>query len=250
MANVALSVLDEHYARAWDAIGQKWHQRDVIRRRGGATYRLIRYCDDFVICVSGERRHAEELIAQTEQVIAPLGLKLSPEKTRVVHIDEGIDFLGWRIKRQRRGSDGRRYVYTYPSKRSLAAVKAKVREITRSGHNQTLAQLLHRLNPVLRGWCAYFRCGVSSQTFAYLDAFAWRRVVCWLRRKYPKRNWRWLLDHHLPGWWPTDGKVTLYRPARCGPPATATKARRSPRRGKPAGSRDATRSAGQSAWRT
>jgi RNA-directed DNA polymerase len=214
MANVALSALDEHYARAWEAMGQKWHQRDAIRRRGGATYRLVRYADDFVVCVSGERRHAEELIAQTEQVIAPLGLKLAPEKTRVVHIDEGIDFLGWRIKRQKRGSDGRRYVYTYPSKRSLAAVKAKVRQITRSGHNQTLAQLLHRLNPVLRGWCAYFRCGVSSQTFAYLDAFTWRRVTRWLRRKYPKRNWRWLKDRHLPGWRPTDGTVALFNPAK------------------------------------
>ena len=214
MANVALSALDEHYARAWEAMGQKWHQRDAIRRRGGATYRLVRYADDFVICVAGERRHAEALIAQTEQVIAPLGLRLSPEKTRVVHIDEGIDFLGWRIKRQRRGSDGRRFVYTYPSKRSLASVKAKVRQITRSGHNQTLAVLLHRLNAVLRGWCAYFRCGVSSQTFAYLDAFSWRRVVRWLRSKYPKRNWRWLMRRHLPGWRPTDGEVTLFRPAR------------------------------------
>lgn len=214
MANVALSALDEHYARAWEAMGQKWHQRDAIRRRGGATYRLIRYADDFVVCVAGARRHAEELIATTETVIAPLGLTLSKEKTRVVHIDEGIDFLGWRIKRQPRGSDGRRYVYTYPSKRSLAAVKAKVRQITRSGHNQTLAQLLHRLNPVLRGWCAYFRCGVSSQTFAYLDAFTWRRVLRWLRRKYPKRNMRWLLGHYLPGWRPTDGTVTLYRPAK------------------------------------
>jgi RNA-directed DNA polymerase len=214
MANVALSALDEHYARAWEAMGQKWHQRDAIRRRGGATYRLVRYADDFVICVAGERRHAEALIAQTKAVIAPLGLTLNMEKTRVVHIDEGIDFLGWRIKRQRRGSDGRRFVYTYPSKRSLASVKAKVRQITRSGHNQTLAVLLHRLNAVLRGWCAYFRCGVSSQTFAYLDAFSWRRVVRWLRCKYPKRNWRWLMRRHLPGWRPTDGDVTLFRPAR------------------------------------
>jgi RNA-directed DNA polymerase len=213
MANVALSALDEHFARAWEAMGRKWHQRDAIRRRGGATYRLVRYADDFVVCVAGERRHAERLIAQTEQVIAPLGLALAAEKTRVVHIDEGIDFLGWRIKRQRRGSDGRRYVYTYPSRRSLAAVKAKVRQITRSGHNQTLAQLLHRLNPVLRGWCAYFRCGVSSLTFHYLDAFAWRRVVRWLRRKYPKANWGWLMRRHLPGWRPTDGGVALYRPA-------------------------------------
>jgi RNA-directed DNA polymerase len=176
--------------------------------------RLIRYADDFVVCVSGERRHAEELIAQTEQVIAPLGLKLSREKTRVVHIDEGMDFLGWRINRQQRGSDGRRFVYTYPSKRSLMAVKAKVRQITRSGHNQTPAQLLYRLNPVHRGWCAHFRCGVSSQTFAYLDAFTWRRVTRWLRCKYPKRTWRWLIGHYLPGWRPTDGPVTLFRPAK------------------------------------
>ena len=48
MANVALSALDDHYARTWEAMGQKWHQRDAIRRRGGATYRLIRYADDFV----------------------------------------------------------------------------------------------------------------------------------------------------------------------------------------------------------
>jgi RNA-directed DNA polymerase len=214
MANVALSALDEHFARAWEAMGQKWYQRDAVRRRGGATYRLIRYADDFVICVAGERRHAEELIATTEQVIAPLGLTLSKEKTRVVHINEGIDFLGWRIKRQKRGSDGRWFVYTYPSKRSLAAVKAKVRQITQSGHNQPLDQLLHRLNPVLRGWCAYFRCGVSSRTFAYLDAFTWRRVVRWLRGKYPKRNWRWLIGHYLPRWRPTDGEVTLFNPAK------------------------------------
>jgi RNA-directed DNA polymerase len=214
MANVALSVLDDHFARAWDAMGQKWHQRDAIRRRGGATYRLIRYADDFVICVAGERRHAEELIAVTETVIAPLGLTLSPEKTRVVHINEGVDFLGCRIKRQQRGSDERWFVYTYPSKRSLAAVKAKVRQITHSGHNQPLDQLLHRLNPVLRGWCAYFRCGVSSRTFAYLDAFTWRRVVRWLRGKYPKRNWRWLIGHYLSGWRPTDGEVTLFNPAK------------------------------------
>jgi hypothetical protein len=48
MAHVALSALDEHYARAWEAMGQKWHQRDAIRRRGGATYRLVRYADDCV----------------------------------------------------------------------------------------------------------------------------------------------------------------------------------------------------------
>jgi RNA-directed DNA polymerase len=210
MSNIALSALDQHYARAWDAMGDTT-ARAKRRRHGEANYRLIRYADDFVVCVAGDRRHAEALVAETEQVIAPLGLTLSKEKTRVTHIDEGIEFLGWRIKRQQ-GRDGRPHVYTYPSKRSLAAVMAKVKQITRSDYNQPLGQLLHRLNPVLRGWCAYLCSGVFSRTFNYLRAYAWRRVVRWLRRKHRHANWRWLRGHYLPGWWPTHGTTVLLHP--------------------------------------
>jgi RNA-directed DNA polymerase len=169
MANIALTALDEHFARAWQQMGDQ-RQRAKRRRHGTPNYRLTRYADDFVICVAGDRRDAEALIAETERTIRPLGIELSAEKTRVAHIDEGIDFLGWRIQRHQ-GSNGRRYVYTYPSKRALASVKAKVKAITQTDHQQTLGQLIHRLNPVLRGWCAYFRPGVSSRTFNYLRAF-------------------------------------------------------------------------------
>jgi len=211
LANIALAALDDHFARAWKAMGVNW-QRQQRRRHGEANYRLIRYADDFIVCVSGERAHAEALANQVEKVLKTLGLTLSREKTRIVHVDEGFDFLGFHIKRCR-GRSGHRHVYTYPSKRSLASVKAKVRDITRSGLNQTLAQLLYRVNVVVRGWCNYFRHGASKRTFSYLRAFVWRRVVCWLRRKYPRRNWGWLLDHYLPRWWPTDGEVTLFNPA-------------------------------------
>ena len=88
----------------------------------------------------------------------------------------------------------------------------KVKQITRTGQNQTLDQLLHRLNPVLRGWCAYFRHGVSSRTFNYLRAYTWRRVTIWLRAKHHGRDWRWLRRHYLPGWWPTAETVGLYNP--------------------------------------
>jgi RNA-directed DNA polymerase len=211
LANIALSALDEHFARAWKATGTAG-QRHYARKRGEATYRLVRYADDFVICVAGSRRHAEALVTETARVLRPLGLTLSAEKTRITHIDEGIDFLGWRIKRDR-GRRGRPGIFLFPSKRSLATVKAKIKQITRSGTNQALDQLLHRLNPVLRGWCAYFRSGQSSRTFQYLRHYTWRRVVGWLRRKYPKRNWRWLRRHHLPGWWPTAKDSVLYNPA-------------------------------------
>ena len=211
IANVALSALDEHFARAWEATGGQ-HGRQARRRRGEANYRIVRYADDFVIVVAGERRHAEALIADTEQVIRPLGLALSTEKTSIAHIDEGIEFLGWRIQRQTRRK-GRPQIYTYPSKPSLQAVTGKVKQITRTGPNQTLDQLLNRLNPVLRGWCDHFRHGVSSRTFGYLRAYVWRRVIIWLRHKHHGRNWRWLRRRYLPGWWPTAQTVSLYNPA-------------------------------------
>jgi hypothetical protein len=52
----------------------------------------------------------------------------------------------------------------------------------------------------------------GAPTFSYLRAYTWRRVVCWLRRKHPKANWRWLMRRYLPRWWPTDGDTVLYDP--------------------------------------
>ena len=80
IANVALSALDEHFAHAWQTKMTTRTERAKVRRRGGATYRLVRYADDFVVCVAGGKEHAEALKAGVEQVITPLGLKLSPRK--------------------------------------------------------------------------------------------------------------------------------------------------------------------------
>ena len=88
-----------------------------------------------------------------------------------------------------------------------------MRTLTKGMRNQPLRVLLHRLNWVLRGWTTYFRHGSSSATFDYLRAFTWRRVVTWLRRKHPRSNWKELRRRYLPGWWPTQGNVTMANPA-------------------------------------
>ncbi|WP_244943621.1 reverse transcriptase domain-containing protein [Streptomyces inhibens] len=171
LANVALSVLDEHVAGM--AGGPKSDQRERAKRRrhGLANYRLIRYADDFLVLVSGNREQAEAVRAEVASVLAPMGLTLSAEKTLITHIDDGFDFLGWRIQRHiKRGTD-KRYVYTYPARKALDAVKAKVKKICRKSKNLPLTVLLHQLNSVLRGWCAYFRPGVSKATFQYLGHF-------------------------------------------------------------------------------
>jgi RNA-directed DNA polymerase len=92
--------------------------------------------------VRGTRGHAEALRDQAAAALAPMGLGLSEAKTRICHIDEGFDFLGFRIQRQpKKHNQGRRAASTWPSKKALAAIKARVRALTRAGSNQPLAAL-------------------------------------------------------------------------------------------------------------
>ena len=214
LSNIALSVLDEQFATTWAKVTPS--ARETRRQKGLANYRIIRYADDFVVLVAGTRKHAESLRDETAALLQPMGLRLSEAKTRVVHIDEGFDFLGFRIQRQQKRGTMKRYVYTYPSKTALAAVKARVRTISQGTRNQSLDVLLHRLNRVLRGWTNYFRHGVPKATFAYLSAFTWRRVVRWLARKHHRRNWKWLRGRYLQRGWPSEGSVALFRPTLVG----------------------------------
>jgi RNA-directed DNA polymerase len=139
-------------------------------------------------------------------------LSLSVEKTKICHINEGFEFLGWRIQRQPRPSRaGKWAIYTYPSKKALAAIKDKVRSLTRGAMHRTFADLLRRLNPVLRGWCNYFRHGVCKRTFGYIDSFVFRRILNWLRKRHDGLNMCQLVRRHLPGWEIRSEGVELFR---------------------------------------
>jgi len=214
LANIALSVLDEHFVQVWQTVSGTDNQRAKRRRSGLANYRIVRYADDFVVLVAGTEAHAQALREEVAAVLAPMGLRLSEAKTRVCHIDQGFDFLGFRIQRKRKRGTNKRVVYTYPSKKALASIVGKVRALTRRASHPTLAVLLRQLNPVLRGWCAYFRYGVSKATFGYLDQYTWHRVVRWIRKRHNRTKWAVLLRRYLPGWVPTEDEVTLFDPQR------------------------------------
>lgn len=221
LANIALSVLDEHFQRKWDAfsIGTRFpeQRRNRLRRAGGATYKIVRYADDFVILVNGGEHHAQHLWQEVASVLAPMGLTLSVEKTRVVHIEDGFDFLGFRIQRRRKAGTSKKVVYTYPSKKSLNRVIEKVRVITRRSGSPyvSLEQLLKHLNSVTRGWCNYFRHGVSSATYRYLYLYMWQSVAKWLRARHPKLGWRKIQRRFLTGHsagFPAENGIVLYNP--------------------------------------
>jgi RNA-directed DNA polymerase len=214
LANVALSVLDDYFAEHWQANSGTTYQRTKRRRAGLANYKLVRYADDFVVLVSGSQAHAHALREEVAAVLAPMGLRLSKAKTKVCHIDEGFDFLGFHIQRRHKRGTAKRVVYTYPSKKALASIIDRVRALTSRSSHPTLAVLLRQLNPVLQGWCTYFRYGVSKATFGYLDQYTWRRVVRWLRKRHPRTKWAALMRRHLPGWQPTEDGVTLFDPQK------------------------------------
>ncbi len=215
LANIYLSVLDRHFARIWQRDMSPPWRRQQRRRKGLPNYRLVRYADDFVVLVHGTKSDAEAIRAEIGQMLADtLKMTLSQEKTRITHIDDGFVFLGFRIQRWRRG-DGRRVVLTIASKEALARVMHKIKEATRANTTwQRLWDVLWKINPILRGWAAYFRYGASKKTFSYLGWYAWWRMIYWIRRKHPHATWKQIRRRYYGADRICEDGLTLYNPAK------------------------------------
>jgi RNA-directed DNA polymerase len=214
LANIYLSVLDRAFSRAWDNDMSPPWRRQQRRRKGQPNYRLVRYADDFVVLVHGDQSDAEAIKEGIGELLASkLKMTLSAEKTLITHIDDGFDFLGFHIQRKRRG-DGRLVVLTYPSKAALAAVCEKIKKATsRSTISLRLADVLRVVNPILRGWAAYFRYGASKRTFSYLGYYAWWRMIHWIRRKHPGLRWKQMRRRYYGAERIAENGLTLYNPA-------------------------------------
>ncbi len=176
LSNIALSVLDRHFEAAWAARTHDQRWRD--RAQGHPSYRMIRFADDFVILVRGTEAQAHAIKEQTAKFMAEqMRLTLSPEKTHITHVDDGFDLLGFRIVRKPWRTAGRHVAYTFPSERALREVMHRIKMLTsRSTTNLSLDQLIHALNPILRGWTNYHRHNAAKRCFAYLSYYLWWRV--------------------------------------------------------------------------
>jgi group II intron reverse transcriptase/maturase len=178
MANIVLHVLDEAWSRQGHRLGT-----------------LVRYCDDFVV-LAPTRARVVEAKARIEAVLEPLGLRLHPDKTRIACLAEGQEgfvFLGFEHRmRESRKWRGRWYLNRWPSPRAMASIRAKVKQRTaRRFASLPLEAVVESLNPVLRGWGAYFRYGNSSQKFSAIDSYVHLRMATLASTKHGLhgRNW-------------------------------------------------------------
>jgi RNA-directed DNA polymerase len=165
-----------------------------MRRKG---YQLTRFADDWVVtCQSATEARAA--IDAALRILGEWSVQLHPQKTRVVHVRHGFEFLGYLVRRGRQlqlpaskivtgaKSGG---LYAYPREKSIQRFKDRVRQLTRRGVPLKTKDLIEQLNPVLRGWGHYYKCAHVRTLFHKLDRWIERRI--WSHRYHCWRNCGW-----------------------------------------------------------
>jgi len=175
-----------------------------MRRKG---YQLTRYADDWVItCKSAAEARAA--IEAAGRILKQLGVALNPQKTRIVHVQYGFEFLGYKIKRGKRlqlpvhkirsraRSGG---LYAYPRERSIRRFKDQVRQRTQRCVPQCTEQLIEALNPLLRGWGEYYKRAHVRRLFNQLDRWIVRRLWSHRLKRWRNTGWKQLPESVLYG---------------------------------------------------
>ena len=193
LANISLHGMEKHLGVKYNNRGQNCGKRQ-----------LCRYADDFVVfCETKE--DAEKATAQLAEFLKIRGLEIAPEKTRILHLKDGFDFLGFNIRQYAVTNSKTGWkLLIKPSRKSMQKIRDKLKEVflRRKGHN--FLKLIKELNPIIRGWANYFRIGVSSEAFRKLDHYMFWREVRYVRRMHPNKLKWWTKNKY----W---GKLNLSR---------------------------------------
>ncbi|KAE8753379.1 group II intron reverse transcriptase/maturase [Paraburkholderia madseniana] len=160
-------------------------------RQRGLKMNMVRYADDFIITGHSKEWLEHEVRPAVAEFLAERGLVLSPEKTRITHIKDGFDFLGWNIRKY----NGK--LLMKPSKANVKAHLDKIREIIKANKTAKQANLIRLLNPVLRGWANYHSHVVAKKTFDRIDHEVWSMLWRWAVRRHPNKGARWVKEKYF-----------------------------------------------------
>jgi RNA-directed DNA polymerase len=182
LANIALHGMEEAIGVTYDYRGQLIGKRAVVR-----------YADDFV-CFCETREDAEQVQKILVEWLKERGLALSEEKTRIVHLTEGFDFLGFNIRHYPAPQTSRTgwKLLIKPSKESVQDVQRKLKDQWDKVQGTNVQSVLTKLNPIIRGWANYFRTAVAKEIFSSLDRWMFYKADRYTRRMHPKKpkDWR------------------------------------------------------------
>jgi RNA-directed DNA polymerase len=192
LANIALHGMEE-------TLGVTVNKQGRIR----GPRVVVRYADDFVVfCES--REDAEQVVIILEEWVQKRGLSLSKEKTKIVHLTEGLNFLGFNIRHYKTPKTRKTGVKLLikPSKESVKAIREKLRQEWFHTIGSNADAVIGRLNPLIRGWANYFRIGVAKKTFSTLDHWMFQRERRYASRSHPTKPWYWKNKRYWGKWNP------------------------------------------------
>ena len=183
LMNVALHGMEQ-------AAGVRYWEGSTLRAAPGTPV-LVRYADDLaVLCAT--RAQAEQVKARLAEWLEPRGLAFNEAKTRIVHLSQGFDFLGFSIRRYPNGK-----LLTKPSKQAMRRIRERLSAEAAALRGANADALIARLNPIITGWAAYYRIGVSKHAFGTLDAHLWRLAWKWARYSHPNKPRRWIIARYF-----------------------------------------------------
>jgi RNA-directed DNA polymerase len=169
------------------------------RRMTAEGFRLTRWADDSVVLCQ-TRAEARRALAVAERFLREeLGVELHPQKTRIVHVSQGFEFLGYKVKQgtgfrlpahRRRGRSNPRNLYAVPREKSVKRFQEQIRALTRRKAPLKLREVIERINPVIRGWGHFYRKADVRRLFHRLDGWVERRIYSFLAKRWRNPMWR------------------------------------------------------------
>ena len=210
LANVALHGLEYETKEALLEYLLKYYKEykgQANKERAKRALHIIRYADDFVMI-----HESKEIILKAKEFVEKwfehIGLKLSNEKTRITYTlknkekeKSGFDFLGFQIIQYPNNKRARKYItIAKPSFGSQKRHKKLISIIFKQSAAATQKELIEKLNPIIRGWCNYFRSGASSKTFGYMNYFMFHKLWKWARWRHPNKGLRWIKSKYFRGY--------------------------------------------------
>ncbi|GGV59074.1 group II intron reverse transcriptase/maturase [Streptomyces spectabilis] len=192
LMNVALHGLEEAAGVRYLTSGVNAGQME----RGAPV--LVRYADDMVACCHSQQQ-ADQVKAQIATWLAPRGLTFNEDKTRIVHLADGFDFLGLTIRRFRDSK-----LIITPSNKAVKRLRKRLADEMRSLRGTNAKVVIAKLNPIIKGWAAYYRGVVSSRIFTSLDTYVWRLTYKWARYTHPNKSKKWIVRRYY-------GKFNVFR---------------------------------------
>ncbi len=161
---------------------------------------IVRYADDFVITSNSREVLEQDIKPAVVRFLKERGLTLSEEKTRISHIEQGFDFLGKNVRKY----DNKLLIK--PSKKSIKAIREKIRSVVSKNKTARQETLIDILNPIIRGWAQYHKHGVSKDAFSHLDRQVWECLWRWARRRHPNKGSQWVKKRY----WHRIGDATYF----------------------------------------